>query len=189
MAITEVARSSLAVREFELVVAATPTGPLAHAIDAYRQAVAVRIGRNPAHDLPPHCLVVRSYHDRPSSVRAYRRAFAATLMNNWRRPENVVVTALSLHTTWHGLEIESQPLRALAANLASPSVGGTRPNHFTPHDRLRLALAAGFDHADHEALSELALRIVDPMLPAQWDVALWLRTEGAWAPIWTARAS
>ena len=188
MAITEVAHSSLAVREFELVVAATPTGSLAHAIDAYRQAVAVRIGSNPAHDAPPHCLVVGSFHDRPSSVRAYRRAFAAALMSNWRRPENVVVTALSLHTTWHGLEIESPALRVLATGLASRSTGVTRSNHFASH-RLRLDLAAGFDEADHEALSELALRIVDPTLPAQWDVALWLRAEGAWATLWAARAS
>ena len=189
MAITQVARVALAEREIELVVAVTPTGPLAHAIDAYRQAVAVRFGKNSAHDAPPHCVVVRSYHDQPSSVRAYRRALAATLLNSPDHPRYIGVTALATVGSCHRLEIESPSLRALAVGLAARGATMTRLNHVTAEGHLRLVLAADFEAGESDALSELAHRVVDPMLPAQWHVGLWRRSNRAWTTIWREAAA
>lgn len=188
MALPETARVALAEREIELVVAVTPTGPLAHAIDAYRQAVAVRIGKNTAHETPPHCVVVRSYHDRTSSVRAYRQALAANVVDGWRQRRHIAVTALATESSWHGLEIDSPSLRALALKLASSQPASIRANEVRIECHLRLVLAAGFESADCDALTELAHRIVDPALPARWDVGLWQRAHGAWTTIWSEAA-
>ena len=188
MAITDVAHVALAEREIELVVAVTPTGPLAHAIDAYRQAVVVRFGKNSAHDSPPHCVVARSYHDQPSSVRAYRRALAATVLHSSRHARHIAVTALATSGMWHRLEIDSPSLRALTLGLMAPGANMSRGIHVTAERHLRVVLAADFAPADRDALSELAHRVVDPMLPAQWEVGLWRRSNGAWTTIWSEAA-
>jgi hypothetical protein len=179
MAIAEVVRSTPEERDIELLVAATPVGPLAHAIDAYRQAVAVRIGTNRAHQSPPHCLLTRSYYDRLTSARSYRRALVATVRRH-QRPLRGVVTALTTNREWHGLEIESPSLTALAVEIAAAGTNATRHEHVMTHSLLRLALATDFDAADHHLLSELAHRIVDPALPAEWRVDLWQRSDGRW---------
>ena len=179
MAIAEVVRSTREERDIELLVAATPVGPLAHAIDAYRQAVAVRIGSNSAHRSPPHCLLTRSYYDRLTSARSYRRALVTTLRKH-PLPLRGVVTALTTNREWHGLEIESPSLTALAVEIAEGGTNATRHEHVMAHRLLRLALATDFDAADHHLLSELAHRIVDPALPAEWRVDLWQRSDGFW---------
>ena len=186
MAITEVGRAVRAEREVALVLAATPSGPLAHAIDAYRQAAAVRVGSNAAHRSPPHCPLARSCCAHPSAVSAYRDALAATLTD--RRGEcPVMVTTLITDSAWHGLEIESPFLLAFAAGVAERAASLTRRQHVTVQRHLRLALANGFEASDHDALSELAHRIVDPTLPAGWDVGLWQRANETWGCLWQAR--
>jgi hypothetical protein len=177
MAIAEVVHSTLEERDIELLVVATPVGPLAHAIDAYRQAVAVRIGINPAHRSPPHCLLTRSYHDQRTSARSFRRALVATLRSQ-QRPLRGVATALTTNREWHGLEFESPSLTALAVEIATGGTSATRHEHVLAHSLLRLALATDFDAADHHLLSELAHRIVDPALPAEWRVELWQCSDG-----------
>ena len=179
MAIAEVVRSTREERDIELLVVATPVGPLAHAIDAYRQAVVVRIGINPAHRSPPHCLLTRSFYDRLTSARSYRRAIVATLRSQQRLLRGVA-TALTTNQEWHSLEIESPSLTALAVEIAAGGTSATRHEHVMAHSLLRLALATDFDAADHHLLSELAHRIVDPALPAEWRVDLWERSDGNW---------
>ena len=179
MAIAEVVRSTREERDVEFLVAATPVGPLAHAIDAYRQAVAVRIGINSAHRSPPHCVLTRSHFDRLTSARSYRRAIDAALRSQQRLLDGVA-TALTTNREWHGLEIESPSLTALAVEIAAGGTNATRHEHVMAHSLLRLALATGFDAADHHLLSELAHRIVDPALPAEWRVELWERSDGHW---------
>jgi hypothetical protein len=187
MAITDVACVALAEREIELVVAVTPTGALAHAIDAYRQAVAVRVGKNSAHDAPPHCVVARSY-DEPSTVRAHEQALTKTVLHRARQPLDIEVTALATEGSCHWLEIESPSLRALALGLAASGMKLTRPNPVTAEGQLRLVLAADFAAEDRDALSELAHRVVDPTLPAQWDVGVWERSKNTWTTVWSAAA-
>lgn len=179
MTTAEVVRSTREERVIELVVTATPVGPLAHAIDAYRQAVAVRIGVNPAHRSPPHCLLTRSHYEQLTSARSYRRAVLATLRSQqW--PLRGVAVALTTNREWHGLEIESPSLTALAVDIAAGGTRATRHEHVMAHSLLRLALATDFDAADHHLLSELAHRIVDPALPAEWQVDLWQHRDGLW---------
>ena len=95
-----------------------------------------------------------------------------------------MVTELSTLDTWHGLEIESPALLALADGFAARASAATRAREISRQDRLRLTLAADFDVANHDALSELAHRIVDPGLTAEWQVGLWQSSGGAWTPVW-----
>jgi hypothetical protein len=186
--LTEVAPLSPAEHGVALVVVATPVGPLAHAIDAYRQAVAVRCGRNAAHLDDAHCLLVRTYRDHPSAVDAYRHVLSETVDDATRRGQrSVTVTDLCTTPRWHGLEIESPALLALAVDFATRATTAARGCAVTRQDRLRLTLAAGFPDAHHEALTELAHRIVDPVLTAQWQVGLWQSSGGAWASVWHER--
>ena len=184
-ALTEAARPSRAEHGVALVVVATPVGPLAHAIDAYRQAVAVRCGRNAAHLDEAHCLLVRTYRDHPSATDAYRQVLSATVGDaaQWGH-RSVMVTDLCTTPRWHGLEIESPALLALAVDFAARASTAARGCAVTRQDRLRLTLAAGFPDAHHESLTELAHRIVDPVLTAHWQVRLWQSNGGAWASVW-----
>ena len=88
----------------------------------------------------------------------------------------------------HRLEIDSPSLRALALGLVAPGANMTRGVHVTAERHLRLVLAADFAPADRDALSELAHRVVDPTLPARWDVGLWQRSNSAWTTIWSEAA-
>jgi hypothetical protein len=189
MTITDIAPSLRDEREISLVVVATPLGPLAHAIDAYRQAVAVRFGTNTAHRDEAHCLLVRTYHDYPSSVDAYQSALSATVADARRQRGHrwVMVTELSTLDIWHGLEIESPALLALAVGFATRASAATGAREISRQDRLRLTLAADFEAANHDALSELAHRIVDPGLTAEWLVGLWQSSGGGWTPVWRER--
>ena len=99
----------------------------------------------------------------------------------------MTVTDLCTTTRWHGLEIESPALLALAVDFATRARTAARECAVTRQDRLRLTLASGFPEAQHEALTEFAYRIVDPVLTAQWQVGLWQRSGGAWASVWQER--
>jgi hypothetical protein len=187
MTITGVAGPLRAEREMAFDVAATPSGPLAHAIDAYRQAVAVRVGTNAAHRSPPHCLLA-TYRDLPSSVDVYRHALAATVKAGADQ-RLVIVTALTTGNAWHGLEIEAPLLSAFATCFAARATTLRRSHRVTRQRRLRLVLAVDFQPADHEALSEFAHRIVDPALPAEWDIGLWRRDDDASDRLWQARVA
>ena len=188
MAVTEFARSLRAEQGIALVVVATPVGPLAHAIDAYRQAVAVRLGSNVAHRDEAHCLLVRAYRDHPSSVDAYCDALAATVSEAGQRGHrSVTVTELCTTATWHGLEIDSPALLALAVDFATRANAAAPGCNVTRQDRLCLTLAAEFHGADQHAMSEFAHRIVNPTLTAQWQLGLWQSNGGAWASVWHER--
>ena len=186
MTVTDEARPQLAKRDILLAVAAAPIGPLAHAIDAYRQAVAVRVGANAAHRDQPHCLLVHSYRDEPSSLPAYQRVLAAIVSTDRRQrtPRHVKVTGLAIGSRWHGLEIDSPSLSALAVGFTARATVDTGRAHIVRQDRLRLVLASGFAPADDDTLGELAHRIIDPKLPAHWEVGLWQCRDGAWGCVW-----
>jgi hypothetical protein len=185
MAITEVARPPRAERKIDFAVVAMPVGSLAHAIDAYRQAVAVRVGENAAHQTPPHCMLVNPLRDQPSAAHVHRRALAALVANDVCRTRRAAtVSALTTDCSWHGLEIESPALLELAARFARQVSTTARRDHVTRQDCLRLVLAAGFHEEDREALCELAHRIVDPSLPVEWEVGLWQNDQDAWCCVW-----
>lgn len=185
MTITGVADPVRAEREMAFDVVATPVGPLAHAIDAYRQAVAVRIRTNAAHNSPPHCLLA-SFRDHPSSAAVYEDALAWAAEGETDQP--TIVTALTTGRAWHGLEIESPMLTAFAAGFAARATTMRRSHRVSRVRRLRLILAIDFRPEDHDALMELAHRIVDPALPAEWTIGLWRGGDGVRgtspAPVW-----
>jgi len=114
-----------------------------------------------------------------TSARSYRGALVATLRRQ-QRPLSGVVTALTTNREWHGLEIESPSLTALALEIAACGASAIDHEHVSTHGPFRLALATDFDAADHHLLGELAHRIVDPALPAEWNVDLWQRGDGVW---------
>jgi hypothetical protein len=189
MAITDEARL-LAEQEIEFALVAIPSGPLGHAIDAYRQAVAVRIGKNSAHYGELHCLLASSRHARASSLSRYQRVLDSEVSKP--RPERQRRSAIGIELVtnreWHGLEIESSSLLSLSERFSIRASTASHGEWRPCHEGLRVVLARGFDPIDHEALTELAYRIVDPTLPAEWEVGLWLRRDDALVRISRERA-
>lgn len=78
-------------------------------------------------------------------------------------------------------------LSALAAGFAAKATTLRRSHRVTRMRRLRLVLAADFRVTDHDALTELAHRIIDPALPAEWHVGLWQRDDKASERFWHGR--
>ena len=169
MTVTEIACLLRATHERQLLLVVSPAGPLSHAIDAYRQAVAVRIGANAAHDVAPRAVLAR-LSDGGIATHDCRRLLEAAIATHRDRLVSPGATVtIRISPTWHGLEIESRLFDAFVDDFAARASGRV---FVASAGRFRLTLAAGFDQSDHDALSELAHRIIDPTLAATWDVGL-----------------
>jgi len=96
----------------------------------------------------------------------------------------VTVTGLVTGPRWHGLEIDSPSLSALAVGFTARATVDTCRAHIVRQERLRLVLARGFAAADDDTLGELAHRIIDPKLSAHWEVGLWQCRDEAWGCVW-----
>ena len=152
----------------ELILYATPTGPLADACAAYFGAVEPTT----AQTYPPHVTLTGFFHRRDAAgvIDA-----AATIDDV--PPGVVEVRRLNCTDDWVGLEIGSTWLEAATAAFADrtppPGVG---EDEIRRKDWLHLSLAYGVtDLAPH---AEHARRAIDPALAAGWEVALWERSTG-----------
>lgn len=167
----------------ELIVYACPNGPLADALTEFFASTRQSPGANRAHAYPPHVTLTGFFRDTPAAIGVYVHALEAARNAWWRtRPEPIVeLRGLRVHDGWIGLEVRSPWLERLTADVADHAVSATRSEAIRVKDRLHLSLAYEHDPADHAALAEAATSLVDPTMPAGWDLRLYERAGGdAW---------
>jgi hypothetical protein len=165
--------------ERELILYATPTGPLATSCDAYFRAIS-EIAPTVAQTFPPHCSLTgffRRTHVRSAGVVDELTRAIADL---GPVPDNAVtVDGVRRQPDWVGLELESRWLLRAVRKLIAASEPGPGEDALRPKDWLHLSLAYGIDDLDVHA--SLAQTMFENPLSAGWSVGLWERLPtGEW---------
>jgi hypothetical protein len=159
----------------ELILYACPTGPLADAIVAYWATVRSELGANTAHDYMPHVTLTGFFHDEPASIDRHRATLAALVEGAPSPAGEVRVTGSLFQPDHHLLTVEAPWCRALAASFQERRQG------VRVKDQLHVSLAYGFSAEDGPTLERLGRTLVDPTLPAAWELRFYERTApGRW---------
>ena len=166
----------------EVILYATPDGPLADRCERFFESSTRRLGPTTAHTYPPHISLTGFFHRSPHRL----ADLIASVNSPGPPPGRVQVTELAIHDGWVGLVIDSPWLLQLTAAFADRDepVGAEDPIRLKTW--LHLSLAYGSDQASGAAIdvvpyAELAARIVDPSAAARWRVGLWRRHHsGGW---------
>ncbi|MDH3680855.1 MAG: hypothetical protein OEV40_12990 [Acidimicrobiia bacterium] len=163
----------------ELILYATPTGPLAEACARYFRC-ASRLGTTEAQGYPPHCTLTGFFHRTPERVDEVVRETTSRLVAAGPVPDDaVIVKRLGASDAWVGLELSSSYLLRLTEELFVEHRLDAGDDPVRGKDWLHLSLAYGVD--DLAPYGLLAESVVDPSAPAGWEVALWeRRRDGTW---------
>jgi ubiquitin-associated SH3 domain-containing protein len=167
----------------ELILYATPTGPLADTIGRYWRRVEASTGPGPttAQTYPPHCTLTGFFRRRGARAEAAIADLVAAVDRAGAVPSDAVeVVGLRTTEEWVGLELRSHWLQETTATVAAAHRPGADEDALRLKDWLHLSLAYGVDElADH---ATLAIEVVDPDAPVGWELALWeRRADGTWA--------
>ena len=164
----------------ELIVYATPVGPLADAIDRYFETVETELTATTAQTYPPHCTLTGFFHRDDSGARIAVDEIGRALVDAGPVPPGAVeVVSLRTSEEWIGLELGSPWLRDLAGALADGHHPDPGDDELRVKDWLHLSLASGID--DLAPHARLAQATIDPSLGVGWELAVWeRRTDGAW---------
>lgn len=168
-------------RHRELILYATPTGPLARAVDRYETAVLAELTPTAAQTYPPHCTLTGFFHrDDAGTTAAIDEMGRAVEAAGPVPPGSVEVVDLVVTGHWVGLELRSPWLIELTAGIAARHRPGPGDDTLRLKDWLHLSLAYGVveDLGPHAALARLH---VDPADEVAWEVGLWeRRPDGSW---------
>ena len=157
----------------ELILYATPSGPLGDQCNAYF-AEAKRLGGTTAQTYPPHCTLTGFF--RRTSTRAEGVITEMTeLLTKAGSPPAAEVEVVGLRTTgdWVGIELRSLWLRRLTTRLIAAHRVGSGDDELRAKDWLHLSLAYGVE--DLEPYAVAARRLMDPPTSAEWQLAIWER--------------
>ena len=162
----------------ELILYATPSGPLADQCDAYFDRLTSRLGATTAQTYPPHITLTGFF--RRSAVQAdevIEEMAAQILTAGPVPPDAVKVVDLSADADWVGLSIDSAWLTELTATIVEHHVLAVGDDALRPKDWLHVSLAYGDlgSQPSLEAHSALARELIDPAAPVTWEVAIWER--------------
>lgn len=164
----------------DLILYATPSGPLGAQIDRYLTDTRERFGANTAHQYPAHCTLTGFFHDVPRSIPEYLAALEQATADVGAPPTPMVtIERMRLEGGWYGLELQSPWLVDLAAAFARHAPNMARPDEVRLKTWLHLSLAYGFDDQRADDLATAA-SIIDPSSGVVWEVALWQRDGLVW---------
>lgn len=163
----------------QLIVYACPTGELAQQLAHYFEKSLVQCGANAAHRYMPHCTLTGFFHDGEASIPRYVNALEQSLAAAYpSRPASpIVIKALAFHDGWHGLELDSDWLKALVADFACRAHSPTRRDDVRLKDWLHLSLAYDFGPPHAEHLKHLAKSSVDTAEQAVWELRIYQRIQ------------
>jgi len=167
----------------EYILYACPLGALGEQIDRYFVRSRALYGPNLAHAYMPHCTLTGFFHDEPSSLQGSIAALdAAYSAIPWSSGSPVVqIRDMMLSSEFHGLLLESELLRALAADFAQRAISPTRRDAIRLKDWLHLSLAYGFQQEQHEPLAALAREMINLRAPVRWSLRFYERhPDGLW---------
>lgn len=160
----------------ELILYATPVGPLADAVDAYFAAAEPTT----ANDYPPHCTLTGFFHREPRRADEVAAELQGLVNSAGPVPvDGVIVRSLHVGPDWVGLELHSPFCEALTAHFIADHRLEVNDDALRPKDWLHLSLAYGAD--DLAAHAAMASAMIDPTLPCTWEVGLWERAGTDWA--------
>lgn len=162
----------------ELILYATPSGPLAEALDDLYAHLAGD-GRSTAQDYPPHCTLTGFFHrDAAEIPRIAGELGAAVADRDHTVGDGVDVVALHRGPDWVGLELRSPWLEDVTARFVRNHERAAGDDALRPKDWLHLSIAYGIDDL---TIAHDATKGFDHRLAATWDIALWRRhPNGRW---------
>ena len=165
----------------DLILYATPSGPLGEQIDRYLTLTHDRFGPNNAHQYPAHCTLTGFFHDVPRSIPDYLAALAHARAQLGAPPEPMVsIERMRVDGGWYGLELRSRWLIELTAGFKRLAPNVARPDEVRLKTWLHLSLAYGFDAQYALDLASVASSGIDLTADIGWDVALWQRDGSIW---------
>lgn len=167
----------------KFILYACPTGPLYDQIDHYFRQAKRTIGPNPAHDYMPHCSLTGFFTDAPNTAKEYVAALdtLVTEMTPTKPIPTMTITNVHFDERFHGFELESSWLRALAVAFAERAQSPTRQETIRTKEWLHVSFAYQFAPADHGLLVHLARELIDPSTSVDWEVVFYERTvEETW---------
>jgi ubiquitin-associated SH3 domain-containing protein len=162
----------------ELILYATPSGPLADALDEIFRRIAVG-GPTIAQQYPPHCTLTGFFHRDPADIPRIAADVGHAVAAVGERVGGVEIVGLHRRPDWVGLELESAWLRELTTRVVDRHTVGPDDDALRPKDWLHLSIGYGVDDLGpaFDATADL-----DLTLAAGWEVGLWQRhTDGSWS--------
>jgi hypothetical protein len=165
------------------IIYACPFGELAGQVDRYMAASRAQFGPNQAHAYMPHCTLTGFFHDDPQELPASIAGLDAAyrMLPQEHTAPIITVREMMLTPEFHGLLLESEALRAMAADFARRAISPTRRDAIRLKDWLHLSLAYGFPPEQHGPLAALARKMVDPQAAVRWSLRFYERcADGEW---------
>ncbi|MCU0494158.1 MAG: hypothetical protein MUD01_21420 [Chloroflexaceae bacterium] len=163
----------------ELILYACPSGSLAAQIEEYYRQSREACGPNQAHRYPPHITLTGFFHDEAEAVPGYLAALEAALQRARAAAlPTITIKEMALGEAWHGLEIDSPWLQALAADFAAHAASPSRRDAIRLKDWLHVSLAYGFAPEQGPALAALASELVDVSAAVVWELRFYERLPG-----------
>jgi ubiquitin-associated SH3 domain-containing protein len=161
----------------QFIVYACPIGNLAEQLDRYFQVSLETVGANSAHRYMPHCTLTGFFYEVELSVSRYVDALSQSLaIAQPHRPASpITIRTLSFKEDWHGLELDSDWLKALVADFSNRVESLTRPDPIRLKSWLHLSLAYGFEPSHASQLKALAIDSVDLDADVAWELRLYQR--------------
>ncbi|MEZ5244869.1 MAG: hypothetical protein R2707_07225 [Acidimicrobiales bacterium] len=162
----------------ELILYATPTGPLATALAEVFGRITER-GATTAQDYPPHCTLTGFFHRHHDEIPRIVAELdhAATTMDG--PVGGVEIVDLHHRPDWVGLELASDWLHRLTARFVELHTVDSTDDPLRPKDWLHLSIGYGVD--DLQAAVD-ATDDLDIGLACGWEVGIWQRhPDGVWS--------
>jgi hypothetical protein len=162
----------------ELILYATPRGPLADALaDVFDRIAETRA--TTAQEYPPHCTLTGFFHRPTRDVSRIVDELKRSLLDVGTMPSNAVqIAEIHCRDDWVGLELQSPWLTHLTERFVHHHALRAGDDALRPKEWLHLSIAYGIDDNRHAARE---IEEVDFVKEVQWDVAIWQRlADGQW---------
>lgn len=168
----------------ELILYATPEGPLAERCAALWAELAAAGRETAAQTYPPHVTLTGFFRRPPERVDDVV-ADVARGVGECSLDAVADVSMRPLCTEdWAGLEVRSPALHDLTATVVDAHLVASDEDALRIKDWLHLSLAYG-DGVDVAALAPRCLEAVAGAPATGWTVGLWSRDEAGWRRLWS----
>lgn len=156
----------------KFIVYACPVGELANHLKIYFEKSHLMCGPNSAHRYMPHCTLTGFFEESTSAIPHYVQKLERSYKRLKRsQPDPVIeIKGLSFRPDWHGLELESLWLKKVMVNFACTASSPTRRSPLRLKEWLHLSLAYNFQSEQAEMLETLAVDLINPTTPVQWEL-------------------
>ncbi len=167
----------------KFIVYACPVGELASQLKIYFEISRLLCGPNSAHNYMPHCTLTGFFEEQVSAAPNYTQKLERSYKRLRRSQPHppIEVKDLVFRPDWHGLELSSAWLKKVVVDFACTATSPTRNSPLRLKEWLHLSLAYDFQADQVETLQTLAIDLVDPHAPVQWELRFYQRNpDNSW---------